>query len=198
MLVRAQPSQLNTCPGRPTARTPVPQTGNAGSTPARGAVFCPQTRDPQERSPRRGRHGSRPLRVRPLALALGRVWRCDPAVYRMRRVRFPSGALLAVAQRTSTRLLPWPTEVRLLPASCVARLVASPRAVNPWSRVQFPGDAPLVAQGRESAGADPRPRGAEPLRRRGFLRRRAGRAGAALIRRAHAWFDSTVVDFTWL
>ena len=26
--------------------------------------------------------------------------------------------------------------------SCVARLVASPRAVNPWSRVRFPGDAP--------------------------------------------------------
>jgi hypothetical protein len=65
-------------------------------------------------------------------------------------------ALLAVAQWTSTTLLPWPRGFDSSRRDCVARLVASPRAVNPWSRVRFPGDAP---------------------------RRRAGWAGTALIRR---------------
>ena len=87
---------------------------------------------------------------------------CGPAVSRVRRVRFPSRALLAVAQWMSAALLPRAMEVRVLPASCVARLVASPRAVNPWSRVRFPGDAPSER----------------------LLRRRAGWASAALIRRS--------------
>src|SRR6187549_1598032 len=74
--------------------------------------------------------------------ALGRVWRCGLAVSRVRRVRFPSRALLAVAQWTSTTLLPWPTGVRLLPARLRRKASSEPsgrdpdeQGATPWRRL---------------------------------------------------------------
>lgn len=93
-------------------------------------------------------------------LALGRVWRCGSAVSRVRRVRSPSRALSSPSlSGRAPRSYRGPRGFDSSRRDCVARLVASPRAVNPWSRVRFPGGAP-------------------------FHRRRAGRVGAALIRRA--------------
>ena len=88
---------------------------------------------------------------------------------------------------------------------CVARLVASPRAVTPWSGVRFPGDACLCSRAGihrvDSCRSDPRLRRGRPLkaspfgaataakrnhrvRERPLPRRRAGWEGAALIRRS--------------
>lgn len=132
MLVRAQPSQL-TRPGLLAGR------GCRSLTPATRVRI--------------------PLGASTLWLhALGRVWRCGSAVSRVRRVRSPSRALLAVAQWTSTRLLPWPTGVRLLPARLRRKASSEP------------------------AGCEPAEQGAIPWRRLG-RRRRAGWAGAALMKR---------------
>jgi hypothetical protein len=107
-----EPSRRSSCPGRPAARMPAPQAGDAGSSPARGVH------------------------------ALGRVWRCGPAVSRVRRVRSPSRALLAVAQRTSTRLLPWPTGVRLLPARLRRKASSEPAGREPVEQGAIPWRRP--------------------------------------------------------
>jgi hypothetical protein len=96
------------------SRMPVPQIGDAGSNPARGVHVH----------------------------ALGRVWRCGPAVSRVRRVRSPSRALLAVAQRTSTRLLPWPTGVRLLPARLRRKASSEPAGREPVEQGAIPWRRP--------------------------------------------------------
>ena len=93
---------------------PVSHTGDAGSNPARGT-----------------------------SRALGRVWECGPAVYRVRRVRFPSRALLAVAQRMSTRLLPWPTGVRLLPARLRRKASSEPAGRDPVEQGAIPWRRPI-------------------------------------------------------
>jgi hypothetical protein len=108
MLVRAQPSQLS-----------------------RPGLLAGQDAGPSNR--RRGfesRSG--------LLLALGRVWRRGLAVSRVRRVRSPSRALLAVAQRMSTRLLPWPTEVRLLPARLRRKASSEPAGREPVEQGAIP------------------------------------------------------------
>ncbi len=115
------------------SRMPVSHIGDAGSNPARGLFF---------RSLKSA--ASRPRLTLPsqLFLALGRVWRCGSAVSRVRRVRSPSRALFSPslsgrAPRSYRGQRGFDSSRR----DCVARLVASPRAVNPWSRVRFPGDA---------------------------------------------------------
>ena len=70
--------------------------------------------------------------------ALGRVWRRGLAVSRVRRVRFPSRALLAVAQWTSTTLLPWPTGVRLLPARLRRKASSEPSGRDPDEQGAIP------------------------------------------------------------
>ena len=112
------------------SRMPVPHTGDAGSNPARGhlAFFCSRTRLGMRPGCLPGEAGSIPVESATSPSLSGRA----PRSYRGQR-GFDSSR-----------------------RDCVARLVASPRAVNPWSRVRFPGDAP---------------------------RRRAGWAGAALMKR---------------
>ena len=103
------------------SRMPVSHAGDAGSNPARGSH------------------------------ALGRVWRCGLAVSRVRRVRFPSRALLAELSGRAPRSYRGRRGFDSSRRDCVARLVASPRAVTPTSRVRFPGDAPFLLAKRESA-----------------------------------------------
>ena len=83
----------------------------------------------------RGTRGSPPR-------ALGRVWRCGLAVSRVRRVRFPSRALLAVAQWMSAALLPRAMGVRLLPARLRRKACSEPAGCEsveqgaiPWRRL---------------------------------------------------------------
>ena len=96
---------------------------------------------------------------------------------------------------------------------CVARLVASPRAVTPTSRVRFPGGAPSCSRAgirrADSCRSDPRlrrgrslkasPSGPQRPRRANLTRARASATTGRLARRrsdtaVYAWFDSTVVD----
>jgi hypothetical protein len=116
MLVRAQPSQL-TPRSSSRSRMPVSHTGDAGSNPARGFLH-----------------------------ALGRVWRCGSAVSRVRRVRSPSRALLAVAQRTEHHVPTVATGVRLLPARLRRKASSEPsgcepveQGATPWRRVTTTG-----------------------------------------------------------
>ncbi len=123
MLVRAQPSQLSR-PGRPAVEDAGPSNRRRGFE---------------------SRSGHYTLWLH----ALGRVWRCGSAVSRVRRVRSPSRALLAVAQRMSTRLLPWTTEVRLLPARLRRKASSEPAGCEPveqgaipWRRLEDDDDGP--------------------------------------------------------
>ena len=146
MLVRPQPSQLG--PGRHSrART----------------ALAPIVQRSGHRSSNRGRgfdsHSG-------YARALGRIWGCDSAVSRARRVRFPSRALTSPslsgrAPRSYRGSRGFDSSRR----DCVARLVASPRVVIPWSRVRFPGGAPIIDDTgwagtaliwRQSVGSTPR------------------------------------------
>jgi hypothetical protein len=77
-------------------------------------------------------------------LALGRVWGCGPVVSRVRRVRSPSRALLAVAQWTSTTLLPRPTGVRLLPARLRRRASSEPAGREPVEQGAIPWRRPTT------------------------------------------------------
>ena len=128
------------------SRMPASQAGDAGSNPARGLEV--------------GEPGVPP------PSALGRVWRRGLAVSRVRRVRFPSRALLAVAQWTSTTLLPWPTGVRLLPARLRRKASSEPsgrdpdeQGAIPWRRLvcSRAGSAERIPAARIPAcgGADP-------------------------------------------
>jgi hypothetical protein len=70
---------------------------------------------------------------------------CGPAVSRVRRVRFPSRALLAVAQWMSAALLPRAMGVRLLPARLRRKACSEPAGCEsveqgaiPWRRLCIP------------------------------------------------------------
>jgi hypothetical protein len=62
---------------------------------------------------------------------------------------------------------------------CVARLVASPRVVSPWSRVRFPGDASSVCRSRNRSARSRRAKFqlASRRRRAGWRRHRSDTAG---------------------
>ena len=130
---------------RPTGRTPGCYPEDAGSSPAVAAT-CPDRLDGQEpvSSNDRRRAVARAISHSGRS-ALGRVWVCGPAVSRVRRVRFPSRAS---PRRSSVDERHAPNVGRRRFDSsrrdCVARLVASPRVVTPWSRVRFPGGAPCM------------------------------------------------------
>ena len=166
------------------SRMPASQAGDAGSNPARGLEV--------------GEPGVPP------PSALGRVWRRGLAVSRVRRVRFPSRALLAVAQWTSTTLLPWPTGVRLLPARLRRKASSEPSGRDPDEQGAIPWRRPILFASRNppsgflplgsppAAGQIPEGvplrgrngRGAANLTRAsGVTRRQADWQGAALIRR---------------
>ena len=96
------------------SRMPVSHTGDAGSNPARVPFFLrSRTRLAMRPGCLPGEAGSIPVESVISPSLSGRA----PRSY-----RGPRGF-------DSSR------------RDCVARLVASPRAVNPWSRVRFPGDA---------------------------------------------------------
>ena len=111
--------------------------------------------------------------------ALGRAWWRGSAVSRVRRVRLPPRALLAVAQR-----------IRAPPCEGGGRRFESSRRDTTLRR----RSRRLQGCARREAGSKRGiPLGGIPLANK--HRRRAGREGTALIRRG-AWFDSTVVDPT--
>jgi hypothetical protein len=106
--------------------------------------------------------------------ALGRVWGCDPAVSRVRRVRSPSRAPLAVAQWTSTTLF-WPqtrdpqSESRVARIPEVGRFAAEGRASSSgfaWpTGVRFLPARLRRKASSEPAGREPVEQGAIPWRR---------------------------------
>ena len=160
---------------------------NAGSTPAVAAqapvlladrgispgLFKPATR---VRIPL-GASASRPATARKAGgwctrfpSALGRVWRMRPGCLPGEAGSIPvESAPLAVAQWTSTTLLPWPTGVRLLPARLRRKASSEP------------------------SGRDPVEQGAIPWRRPNRSTTPAG-AGAALIRRQSAGSTPRSID----
>ncbi len=113
MLVRAQPSQP-TRPDRPVGQDAgLSHRCDVGSNPARG-TFRSRTRLGMRPGCLPGEAGSIPV---------------ESAI---------SPSLSGRAPRSYRGLRGFDSSRR----DCVARLVASPRVVNPWSRVRFPGDAP--------------------------------------------------------
>ena len=129
------------------SRMPVSHTGDAGSNPARGLRWVAGVPPPR---------------------ALGRVWRRGLAVSRVRRVRFPSRALLAVAQWTSTTLLPWPTGVRLLPARLRRKASSEPSGRDPDEQGAIPWRRPSCSRAGirrvDSCRSDPRLRRGRSLK----------------------------------
>lgn len=81
-----------------------------------------------------------------------------PAVYRVRRVRFPSRALLAVAQWMSAALLPRAMGVRLLPARLRRKACSEPSGCEPAERGAIPRRRPTESADREPATRAPRSR----------------------------------------
>ena len=190
MLVRAQPSQL----------TPRSSSGRGcrsltSATRVRIPV-CPQTRDPQ----------ADPASRRSLKSAASRPKSTEHCRFSRSRTRLGmrpgclpgeagsipvESALLAVAQWTSTTLLPWPTGVRLLPARLRRKASSEPaggepaeQGAIPWRRpscsragIRGNGSPPLhpsLRLGRSLTAAASQPQ---------KHRRRACWAGTALIRR---------------
>ena len=146
------------------SRMPASQAGDAGSNPARGLEV--------------GEPGVPP------PSALGRVWRRGLAVSRVRRVRFPSRALLAVAQWTSTTLLPWPTGVRLLPARLRRKASSEPSGRDPDEQGAIPWRRLVCSRAgirrADSCRSDPR------LRRGRSLKASRFGAATAAERKPHA------------
>ena len=112
---------------------------NAGSTPAVAA----SSSYPRSSSGRGRRSLTPEARVR---FPLGVLTRtlsdasgiCGPVVSRVRRVRFPSRALLAVAQWMSSALLPRAMGVRLLPARLRRKASSEPAGCEPVKQGAIP------------------------------------------------------------
>jgi len=143
MLVRSQPSQLLTTPRSSSGGGRRSLTSAA--RPARALVrpgFAPAN---PGLAPQLSRIPLGALRVSRSRTRLGMRPGCLPG-------EAGSIPVESVFSRSSTGRAPrfyrgeWGFESSR--RDCVARLVASPRVVSPWSRVRFPGDAPSVRRSR--------------------------------------------------
>jgi hypothetical protein len=135
---------------RPTGRTAGCYPVDAGSSPAVAACELKPRSSSRPRMPvsQTGDAGSNPARGSSSNHALGRVWACGPAVSRVRRVRFPSRAPLAVARWMSTTLLPWFTGVRILPARLRRKASSEPAGRDPVEQGAIPWRRPKTTTGR--------------------------------------------------
>jgi len=81
---------------------------------------------------------------------------CGPVVSRVRRVRFPSRALLAVAQWMSAALLPRAMEVRLLPARLRRKACSEPAGCESVEQGAIPWRRPIQRARHAFAATRPR------------------------------------------
>jgi hypothetical protein len=155
------------------SRMPVSQTGDAGSSPARG-ITRSRTRLGMRPGCLPGEAGSIPvesasavhMRVRPRTCPYRATSKATRGVEVARHVRqgHVRGLTLLLSPSLSGRAPRSYRGRRGFDSSrrdCVARLVASPRVVSPWSRVRFPGDAPFRAVGNPLARISDRAKSSE-------------------------------------